>query len=110
MVQKHVTIYIDDLTGQETDEGAVHTFTLNGVNYEIDLSPDSYDRMLEAFGPFLKAGRKVGNKKRSAVAPQSHTVGPSTAQLREWAKEQGYDINDRGRIPVAIREAYDAAH
>jgi hypothetical protein len=33
-----------------------------------------------------------------------------TAKIRAWAKEQGYDVNDRGRVPGNIREAYEKAH
>ncbi|MGW6216348.1 histone-like nucleoid-structuring protein Lsr2 [Streptomyces sp. NPDC055109] len=110
MAQKQVTIYIDDLTGDKTDEGAAHTFSLNGVQYEIDLSPDSYDQMLEAFGPYLKAGRKVGGRQRKvAKSPRSHTEGPSTAEIREWARENGYEVNERGRVSMDVREAFEAA-
>lgn len=109
MAQKQVTIFIDDLTGEETIEGATHTFTLNGVEYEIDLSPDSYDQMLEAFGPYLKAGRKRGRIKRRAKV-HGQVSGPSTADVREWARANGYDVNERGRIPAEIRTAYEATH
>ncbi|MFI8294288.1 Lsr2 family protein [Streptomyces sp. NPDC085614] len=109
MAQRHVTIFIDDLTGEETTEGATHTFTLNGVDYEIDLSPDSYDQMLEAFGPYLKSGRKIGRSKRGAKANRNKGEGPSTADIREWAKVNGYDVNERGRISSDIRAAYESA-
>ncbi|MBJ6620029.1 Lsr2 family DNA-binding protein [Streptomyces sp. DHE17-7] len=32
--------------------------------------------------------------------------GPS---VRKWAREQGYTVRDRGRIPTAVLEAYAAA-
>jgi hypothetical protein len=110
MAQKRVTIFIDDVTGEETAEGTTHTFTLNGVEYEIDLSPDSYDQMLEAFGPYLKAGRKVGRSKRRTKMARNHEGGPSTSEMRQWAKANGYDVNERGRIASEIRAAYEAAH
>ncbi|MEU6709412.1 histone-like nucleoid-structuring protein Lsr2 [Streptomyces wuyuanensis] len=110
MAQKQVTIFIDDMTGEETAEGATHTFVLNGVEYEIDLSPDSYDQMLEAFSPYLKAGRKVGRGKRGAKAVRTRLDGPSTAEIREWAKTNGYEVNERGRVPSEVRAAYEAAH
>lgn len=40
-------------------------------------------------------------------------LGPSsedTAAIRQWAKENGYEVNDRGRIPATIREAYAKAN
>ncbi|MFB7867841.1 Lsr2 family protein [Streptomyces sp. NPDC056069] len=110
MAQKHVTIYIDDLTGQETEEGSTHTFALNGVQYEIDLSPDSYDQLLEALGPFLKSGRRMRGKARRPASPRQHLEGPPTAEIREWARQNGFEVNERGRVPAEVREAYEAAH
>ncbi|MEU2159397.1 Lsr2 family protein [Streptomyces sp. NPDC019396] len=110
MARKHVTIFIDDLTGLETAEGATHSIVLNGVAYEIDLSPDSYDQMLEAFSPYLKSGRRVGRGRRSSRAAALKTEGPSTAEVREWALSNGHDVNARGRIPAEIRAAYESAH
>jgi hypothetical protein len=110
MAQKQVTIFIDDLTGEETTEGSTHTFTLNGIDYEIDLSPDSYDQMLEAFGPYLKAGRKIPRSRRTSAATRNRTAGTSTADIRTWARENGHEVNERGRISSDIRRAYEAAH
>ncbi|TSB19296.1 Lsr2 family protein [Streptomyces sp. NBC_01525] len=107
MAQKIVTIYTDDLTGEETSEAATHVIALDGVTYEIDLGPDSYDQLLEAMGPFLKAGRKTkgkSGKPRAASVPAQ-----DTAAIRAWARENGYNVNDRGRVPVEIREAYAKA-
>ncbi|MFF4283645.1 Lsr2 family protein [Streptomyces kronopolitis] len=110
MAQKIVTVYTDDLTGEESQEAATHTFTLNGVSYEIDLGPDSYEQMLEAFSPFIRAGRKTG-RVRSRVANRSTKgTGEETAEIRAWAKKNGFKVNDRGRVPVDIKEAYEKAH
>ena len=73
MAQKIVTIYMDDLTGEETSEAATHTLSLDGVTYELDLAPDSYDRLLEAVAPFTRAGRKVARARRSSTVVMSWT-------------------------------------
>ncbi|MFD7661329.1 histone-like nucleoid-structuring protein Lsr2, partial [Streptomyces sp. NPDC059788] len=31
-------------------------------------------------------------------------------EIREWAREQGYEVNERGRIPKKVKKAYDEAH
>ncbi|MFH8405577.1 Lsr2 family protein [Streptomyces sp. NPDC018019] len=105
MAQKIVTIYTDDLTGKESDEVAAHTFSLDGVSYEIDLAPESYERLLEAVGPYITAGRKSG---MSARARQPQRTGEST-KIREWAKAHGIDVNSRGRISANVRRQYEAA-
>ncbi|MEU5425726.1 Lsr2 family protein [Streptomyces olivoreticuli] len=112
MAQKVITIYTDDLTGQESEDAATHTFSLDGVAYEIDLGPDSYEHMLEAMSPFIRAGRKTGKMKGQAPAKRRATTsgGDETAAIRQWARESGYTVNDRGRVPAEIREAYAKAH
>jgi hypothetical protein len=30
--------------------------------------------------------------------------------VKEWARANGYEVNDRGRVPRDIREALDAAN
>ncbi|MFL4489912.1 Lsr2 family protein [Streptomyces sp. VTCC 41912] len=111
MAQKVVTIFTDDLTGEESSEATTHTIALDGVNYEIDLGPDSYDKLLEALAPFTSAGRRVrGTRKASGRAASTASSGEDTAKIRAWAKENGYEVNDRGRVPAEIREAYTKAH
>ncbi|MFE9122699.1 Lsr2 family protein [Streptomyces sp. NPDC007172] len=109
MAQKIVTIYTDDLTGEESAEAATHQIVIDGVAYEVDLGPDSYDKFMEAVNPFLQAGRRI---RRGAKAGPARQTGANndTAAIRAWAKEKGYDINDRGRVPTEIREAYNKEH
>ncbi|MEU5307153.1 histone-like nucleoid-structuring protein Lsr2 [Streptomyces noursei] len=58
MAQKVVTIYTDDLTGEESSEATTHHLSLDGVEYEIDLAPDSFDQraMLNTCGSLLTEG------------------------------------------------------
>jgi hypothetical protein len=30
--------------------------------------------------------------------------------MREWAREQGLEVGNAGRLPATIRDAYEAAH
>lgn len=109
MAQKIVTVYIDDLTGEETQEASTHVLVLDGVAYELDLAPESYDQLLEAVAPFTKAGRRIkgGSRGRTALRVAGGSGNQNTAEIRVWAKEQGYAVNDRGRIPADIREAFE---
>ncbi|MEF3112393.1 Lsr2 family protein [Streptomyces chrestomyceticus] len=112
MAQKIITIYTDDLTGEETADASTHSIAVDGVAYEIDLGPDSYDKLLEAIGPFLKAGRRTGRVRGAAGARKAKPAsgGGDTAKVRAWAKENGYNVNDRGRVPAEIQEAYAKAN
>jgi hypothetical protein len=110
MAQKIVTVYTDDLTGKESEEVQTHTFSLDGVNYEIDLVSDNYDKLFEALAPFISSGRKVARVKGGGRSRRQTPDGPSAEELRAWARENNYPVNERGRVPANIREAYAEAH
>jgi hypothetical protein len=117
MVQKKVITYTDDVTGEEAEDITTHTILIDGAGVEIDLSGASHDRLLEILHPYLSAGgaRRVrggvaaaGSKgKRRGAATSS---SGDTAQIRAWAKENGYEVNDRGRVSAEVREAYEKAN
>ena len=52
---------------------------------------------------------RPNNEKRAAAQPSQHRGGRTTA-VRDWARSNGYEVSDRGRIPTAAQEAFDAAH
>jgi hypothetical protein len=108
MAQKVITQLVDDIDGKvlADGDGETVTFGLDGTTYEIDLSKKNADKLRGVFQDYIAAGRKTGSKTRSR-AKQS---GPSAADVRGWAKDNGYSVPDRGRIPADVREAYDAAN
>jgi len=110
MVQRTVTVFTDDLTDTEGEDIATHTFSLDGVSYEVDLNPDSYQQLLDALGPFVKVGRKAGGAPRRRGGSSKRAEGPDPVKVRDWAKTQGLDVNARGRVPREVIEKYEAAH
>lgn len=114
MAQKQIVENVDDLDGTE----AVHVgvqFGLYGVNYEIDLSDANLERLTAALSDFVDKARRVGGRLRSAgtsdAAKKRTTSDPAqTAHVREWAREAGHQISDRGRIPEHINAQYQEAH
>ncbi|MER7577792.1 Lsr2 family protein [Streptomyces sp. NPDC126514] len=112
MAQRTVVIYTDDITGEQGEDVALHTFSLDGIAYEIDLGTESHQKLLDALGPFLKSGRKVkGNTRRRTGQRASGAEGGLDAgKVREWARSQGLTVNERGRVPREVIEKYQAAH
>ncbi|MGH3327186.1 MAG: histone-like nucleoid-structuring protein Lsr2 [Streptomycetales bacterium] len=110
MAQKVEVILVDDLEGGAADETV--SFSLDGVSYDIDLNSENADRLRDVLAPFVASGRRVGGRaqrgrgrgrgRRDAVA--------RTPEIRKWAKSQGYEVSDRGRVPAHIVEEYDKAH
>ncbi len=62
--------------------------------------------------PYVKGGRRTGGRASGGRGKARVATGGSqdTAQIRAWAKENGYEVNDRGRVPASIREAYEKAN
>ncbi|MEU7603542.1 Lsr2 family protein [Streptomyces sp. NPDC040724] len=108
MAQKVQVLLVDDLDGGEADETV--TFALDGKTYEIDLTTANAEKLRGLLDPYTKGGRRTGGRASAARAKgrASATTGnPDTAEIRAWAKENGYNVNDRGRVPAEIREAYE---
>jgi hypothetical protein len=111
MAQKVQTLLIDDLDGGEA-EGTVR-FALDGTDYEIDLSAKHSEALRKALAPYLSAARRApgsvtrrpGQSRRRA----SSTSGPDPTAVREWAKSQGIEVKDRGRVPSELVAKFQAA-
>ncbi|MFD4413509.1 Lsr2 family protein [Streptomyces sp. NPDC058251] len=113
MAQKIVTSYVDDLTGEVSAQIATHSILVDGAGVEIDLTDENYEALLELLNPYLHAegARRVrGDRKAKARAKPAPAGKEESAKIRVWAKENGYEISLRGRVPASIREAYAKAH
>ncbi|CCG05683.1 histone-like nucleoid-structuring protein Lsr2 [Blastococcus saxobsidens] len=101
---------MDDLTGELLPDGQGQTisFALDGTSYEIDLNKDNADALREVFKRYVAAGRKVGRARQ--VTPRRHRNREDTAAIRAWAWQNGLQVSERGRVPSAIVQAYDAAN
>ncbi|WP_269856886.1 histone-like nucleoid-structuring protein Lsr2 [Streptomyces sp. RPT161] len=109
MAQKVQVLLVDDLDGGEADETV--TFALDGKSYEIDLTAANAEKLRNSLAEFVQSGRRTGGRGASGRGKARTMVGGSqdTAKIRAWAKENGYNVNERGRVPADIRAAYEAA-
>ena len=112
MAQKVHIVLEDDIDGGDATETV--TFGLDGTSYEIDLNEENAAGLREALGTYVGHARKVGSGRRAAKRSGSSggaaAGGPAAREVREWARQNGHEVPDRGRIPAEVREAYDAAH
>ena len=111
MAQKVHIVLVDDLDGSEATESV--SFGLDGTSYEIDLNDANAARLREALAEFVGHARKVGSasrRGRRSSAPAAAAGGPSAREIRDWARSNGFDVPDRGRVSAEVREAFDAAH
>ncbi len=108
MVQKTQIVLIDDVDGSDADETV--TFALDGVTYEIDLTTKRANELREGINDWVKSARKVARTSTRTTPAKPRTDPAQLAKIREWARENGHQVSDRGRIPTAVTEAYEAAH
>jgi hypothetical protein len=110
VAQKVQILLIDDIDGSDA-EGTVR-FGLDGTSYEIDLNAAHAAELRAALATFITAGRKIpaaGSRQAGRAGRRAAGRGAETMQVREWAKSQGIEIKDRGRVPARIIAQYREA-
>ena len=119
MAQQVNVKFVDDLDG--SDAAGTVAFALDGRAYEIDLSEDNAARLRESLASFVAAGRKSGGASAAAgrrtqkmTASSGRRAQPlnreQTAAIRAWARQNGHQVSDRGRISKTVLDAFQAAH
>ncbi|GGM04221.1 histone-like nucleoid-structuring protein Lsr2 [Nakamurella endophytica] len=112
---------LDDLDGTSAAETVV--FGLDGASYEIDLTEKNARKLRDAMANYVAHARRVDGGRRAAGAGrtrarQAKATRPSrsapdreqTAAIREWARANGHEVSERGRLSAAVLEAFEAAH
>jgi len=106
MAQKITVALEDDIDGGPADETV--RFGLGGTDYEIDLSTKNANAFRRQLAPFIEHARRVGRGPRRRPG-RTASSRERSADIRAWAKDQGIEVSDRGRIPASVAEQYDAA-
>lgn len=111
MAQRTILELVDDLDGGKADETV--SFSLDGVEFEIDLSEENAAQLRDTFAEFVGHARRTGGRKQrtSAGVPKAAGNGkPDTHAVREWARSQGEPVAERGRVPQALVIRFQEAH
>lgn len=109
---------VDDIDESE----AVETieFSLRDKAFTIDLSADHVKALEESIAEFAEHAQPITKgpvqaQLRPARARRGGTVRSTvdreqTQAVREWARQNGFKVSDRGRIPQAVLRAFHEAH
>jgi hypothetical protein len=110
MAQKVQVILVDDLDGGEAEESV--SFSLDGVTYEIDLSSSNAEALRDAIAPWLGHARRVSGRAGRGRGPaRGRAVAKADlGDVRAWARDNGYQVSDRGRVSAEVMSAYEGAH
>jgi Lsr2 len=111
MAQKVQVVLIDDIDGGDADETV--SYALDGVSYEIDVNAENAEALRESLAGWIGHSRRVGGRASRARATSRRAVPsskPDLADVRNWARANGHQVSDRGRISADVMGAYEAAH
>lgn len=104
------TVITDDITSEPGAETI--SFAYKGQAWEIDLTPESDAQLAAALDPFILRARRLRRGVNTVSALAVRTVKPERSfdivQLRAWASAHDVALPQRGRIPQAIVEQYEA--
>jgi len=91
-------------------EGTVR-FGLDGTEYEIDLNAGHARAPRQALARYVHAARRAGGGTRRPARSRrgARASGLNTTEVREWAKAQGIEVKDRGRVPAELVVKFKAA-
>lgn len=120
MAQKVQVLLVCDLHEDEVEGTETVAFGLDGSAYEIDVCDAHAGELRDAFAPYVGSARRAGRASTSA-APRRASRGSSRGgssgsdrervqAIREWARQNGHKVSERGRLSSSLIEAYDAAH
>lgn len=93
-------------------------FALDGRSYELDLTDENSAKLHDALTQYVNAARKIGGRRRSGARPGRAITSTSHAAnynretlkaIREWAKKNGHNVSDRGRLSAEVLEAWETA-
>ena len=93
MAERTITQKIDDLDGTSIADCTIN-FSIDGVGFTIDLCEANAAAFAKAMRPYRAAARLT------------HTTRDRSA-IREWAREAGFEVSDRGRLKDEIVAAYE---
>ncbi len=110
MAQKVNIVLVDDIDGSDATETI--SFGLDGTTYEIDLNDKNAKALRDSLAGYVGHSRKVGAASRRGrkSAASAAASGTSAREIRDWARSNGYDVPDRGRVSADVRAAFEAAN
>lgn len=110
MAKRVNVVLVDDIDGG----GATQTvaFSLDGSAYEIDLNDDNAGKLRDSLATYVAHARKGGGggSGRGRGRASARTDREQLQAVREWARRNGHQVSDRGRIPATIMDAFQQAN
>jgi len=100
-------------------ESAVETiaFGYDGYSYAFELCEFHLEEFNTTMQRYISAARREGRRSgRNSTTVASDSLSEQEAkralqqQIRTWARRNGHQVSERGRIPDQVRIAYNQAN
>ena len=105
MAQKITTVLSDDINGTAADTTV--SFSLDRVEYEIDLTNENAAKLRADLQQWIAKARRVGGRRRRGTGTgASNTTREMNRKVRAWAVQKGFQVSDRGPVPITLIEQY----
>jgi Lsr2 len=103
---------VDAFDSTSTEDVRTVTFGLDGVFYEIDLTPRNAERLRKHFREFIPHARKIARgstRGDGSVRRKRKARTEKMKMIREWARANGHYLAERGRMPTRVVEEFHRA-
>ena len=104
-------VVVDDITGEPG--ATTRRLRVDGVEYDIDLTEDSFIALQDSLRPYLEKARVVPIAKRAKPSEtrgtpvrQKQELPAASSTIRAWAIANGVECPKRGRIPASVVERF----
>src|SRR5205085_1193263 len=117
MARKTKVVVVCDRHRGEVEAVGTMEISIDGERRKLDLCAEHLAELRKTMRPWLRGATAPAAKgrSRSAAKKSGRSSGGRAARssdaaaVRAWARDNGWDIPTRGRIPSAVREAFSAA-
>lgn len=112
MAREFTYVYYSDKSGDRLEEKDVKRVRLGWKNtdYNLVLSERELAELEDTLNGLVRGAERMDDAPRRRSAGGSGRPAGELAKIRKWARENGYEVSDRGRIAIEIQEAYDKAN
>jgi hypothetical protein len=81
------------------------------LSYQLDLTEDEFIGLKRDLQKYIDVADVLkGRSVSTAGSGGGGSADPEVQKIREWGRENGFEVPTHGRLPSDVREAYEAAH
>lgn len=112
MSRRTVVLATSNLSGKEIDgDPQVVKFDLGeGISYQLDLTDDEFIDLKRDLQQYIDVADVLKGRTVTTGGSTGGSADPEIQKIREWGRDNGFDVPTHGRLPNDVREAYEAAN